>query len=132
MVENDVDVEYDLIRVQSINTTAALQSELGKISSKEERIKQAYINGIDSIDEYKKNKTDLQSRRAEIERSIAAEENIIRPDSSAFRGTVRDVLDVIENDASFEKKAEALRSCVSYITFYKIEQRIEMHYYVTY
>lgn len=44
-----------------------LQNSLNNIKEKEKRIKDAYLNGIDSIDEYKLNKKMLEKEKKEIE-----------------------------------------------------------------
>ena len=47
-----------------------LEGLLAKMESKEKRIKDAYMNGIDSMEEYKENKLLLSKERADLEERI--------------------------------------------------------------
>lgn len=52
------------------NDTALLKKELDALSAKERRIKDAYMNGIDTLDEYRENKAILTSKRKAIEEQM--------------------------------------------------------------
>ncbi len=56
-----------------------LHIELQKTNDKLQRIKAAYVNGIDSIDEYKKEKNTLQAKKYAIEKSIENHKSISEP-----------------------------------------------------
>jgi len=49
---------------------ALLQRELKNLDIKERRIKEAYVNGIDTMEEYRDNKKILSSRRKEIQEKL--------------------------------------------------------------
>ena len=55
---------------KTISRLAELQSELARIATKEERIRLAYENGIDTLEEYKNNKLRLQKDRKRLEEAI--------------------------------------------------------------
>lgn len=58
--DTDVTSQYDL-----------LQERLGKLELKEQRIKEAYQNGIDTLEEYKENKKKLNSEREAVETQLS-------------------------------------------------------------
>lgn len=65
-----------------------LQAALDKIKGKEQRIKDAYLNGVDSIDEYKANKNMLEKEKNEIKNKL---HSITKPDNE------KTITKVVEN-----------------------------------
>ena len=129
------DIEYTVINTNLTNNNefTIYTEELKRIRYKEERIKQAYINGIDTLEEYKSNKQLLSERKNDIEQKIRRLTTIQMSDAEIrgkFLDNVRNAIDVIESDADFSKKAEALRSIVKYITFYKDSKTLVFHYFI--
>lgn len=110
-----------------------LNYELESITMKELRIKQAYIDGIDSIEEYKANKLTLLDKRNEIQKRIGDLESIKIDDSNLgkmFYSNVESVIEILESDAPYEKKSEALRSIIKKILFKKEEKELIFFYYL--
>lgn len=58
------------IKVISDNPASLYISQLQKLPEKLSRAKEAYINGIDSLEEYKLNKANLEKQKAELENKI--------------------------------------------------------------
>lgn len=92
-----------------------------------ERVKEAFEAGIDSIDEYKLNKTRILKRIAELEdeRPQPSEEEV-RTSLILKAGEVLSRLKsegIVDND-----KNELLRSIVSKIIFNKKNQTIQIFY----
>lgn len=114
-----------LPRASSNNLEMSLLSiSMKKLESKEQRIKEAYMNGVDSLEEYKSNKQLLLAERSELESKIAS---ITTKDKKVipYKQELRNVLDVIVGSDNFEKKSDALRSVVNKITYYKKDDRFE-------
>ena len=134
-VLGDDDVEYTVINTKTENSTelTIYREELKRIDEREKRIKQAYLNGVDTLEEYKENKKMLSDRRQELENkidylnSLSLSKNEIQ---ETFRNNVRTALEIIESDADYQQKAAALRNIVKYITFYKETKTLVFHYYV--
>ena len=93
-----------------------------------ERAKSAYLAEIDTLEEYKQNKAEIEKRIAEIiEARDATEEPI---DYSAFTKKVVGVLEYLEDDeVSLEAKNEALRTIVDKIVFEKAKQNVAIYFY---
>lgn len=109
------------------------ENELKSLTGKEQRIKDAYLNEIDTLEEYKRNKALLEKRRAELHKLIS--ELSIPSENPAdykeqFLTKIGSVLDIIESDAPYEVKGEALRGIVQKIIYHKATKTLEFHYYL--
>lgn len=96
-----------------------------------ERIKQAYQSGIDTLEEYKANKTQILSFIEKVKAEMqAATPEPHEVDTERYRQKIRDVLKIVtsENETS-EAKNNALRSIISKIVFQKSENRLEFYFY---
>ena len=100
---------------------------------KEKRIKDAYMNGIDTMEEYKENKALLLLERKELEEKI----NSCRPkpDTSAdveknMKKNIQNVYDIISSDQfTDQQKNEALKSIVEKIVYNRDTDTAEIYYY---
>lgn len=130
-------LSFDL--VQTTYTDADMEkqmyeTELASLDRKAERIKQAYINEIDSLEEYRYNREMLTRRREDLLKKL---QDLQTPAPQAadymdqFLSSVASVIEVIESDAPYELKGEALRSIVRRIVFYKDTQTLEFHYHLS-
>ncbi len=89
--------------------TGSLQKELGRIASREERVKLAYENGIDTLEEYRSNRLRLQKERErlqdelrkEIERAPAAR----KPGREEILRQIQDVYNVV-SDGSVDQETK--------------------------
>lgn len=136
VLEAREDVSYTLVKTSYTDTDIErlmYQNELQGLSKKEERMKDAYLNGIDTIEEYKRNREMIDTRRKELQELIdnLASASLNPADyKEQFLSKVKSVLDIIESDAPYELKGEALRSIVQKIVFYKDTETLEFHYYI--
>lgn len=120
---------------QADNSPAALdiyQNQLDAIAKKENRIKMAYVDGIDTLEEYKKNKQLLQDERRSIEERInllpapAAKMN----ESAALRSKIKTVYDgLLDDSLSMQSKNELIKSVVEKIVFNKKSENIDVYFY---
>lgn len=128
---------FELIRTSYTDTDIERQiyeNELAGLYKKEERIKEAYINGIDTIEEYKRNRSMIENRRKELEALLSGISSVsLNPADykEQFLSRVGSVLDVIESDAPYELKGEAIRSIVQKIVLHKDTDTLEFHYFMT-
>ena len=129
--------DFEVIRTQTdyqTNTFLFYQNELKKIELREERMKLAYMDGIDTIEEYKKNKEFIAKKRLEIEEQINALGNLRDPQddlTEKMKQNIANTIEILENpNADYTQKANALRSITKKITFFKEEQMLLFHYYV--
>lgn len=110
-----------------------LQKQLEKLPAKESRIKEAYRNGIDTLEEYRENKEAIQKERETINKQLEAllppKDNIINIESK-MRKRILSVYDILKSD-DFDnvKKNEALRSIAEKIVYKKEENTLEFFFY---
>lgn len=102
-----------------------LISELDELAKKEERIKMAYIDGVDSLEEYKKNKQVLEKQRKKIEKQLQPKKNASEQDThNSLLSNIEHVLEIIQGDFDNTRKSEAIRSICSRITYDKEKDRV--------
>lgn len=104
---------------------------LAREEAKLERAKAAYLNGIDTVEEYGKAKSNIQKNidaiKAEAAKAKASDDKL-EIDATAFSASVQDVLDVLESDCSEKEKNDALRSVISYIVYDKPNQNLVIYF----
>lgn len=99
--------------------------------SKLKRIQKAYINGIDTIDEYRKNKAEIFKNIEQIKKDLQAEATVDKPDLQSYSKKVKNVLDIIQNpEVSESAKNEALRTILSKIVYDKANKRLILYFYI--
>lgn len=131
--------EYDRIprpaSEQDSSQKAAIEVKLERLALKEERIRAAYENGIDSLEEYRTRKEQLLKERTELEAELASLEPadcspaLSREELLERVKTVHDLL--CSPDVDFETKGTALRSILKFIVFDRKADRFEFHYYIS-
>lgn len=128
-------IQPNIIRVtpgENSAQTEALQASVNKLQVKLERIKAAYVDGIDTLEEYKSNKAKLTAElqrinsQLEQEQAIGAEKEI---DYAAFRDKLTSVVEIISSaDISAAEFNDTLLSIVSKIIFNRKTTSIEIFY----
>lgn len=110
--------------------TQLLKQQLAKLEEKEKRIKQAYRDGIDTLDEYKENKQLLIQERTTLENQLASLES--NPDKK--EKLAKDICNVYEiiKDESLDKRtrANALRSVVNVMVYDKEDDTLQVEFYI--
>ena len=121
----------ELAPKQEDNLKKILEDQLEKLSAKEARIKQAYRDGIDTLEEYKDNKEILRKEREQLEARLSA--CVPKPaldNRERIREKLQTVYDIIcSDDFSIEEKNLALKSVVLRIVYNKPEDSLEICYY---
>jgi DNA invertase Pin-like site-specific DNA recombinase len=72
-IKNDFTHSVDLqkrLQTTSRDDTDIILSQLAKLPEKEARAKEAYLNGIDTLEEYKANKESIENQRKLLENSL--------------------------------------------------------------
>lgn len=131
--------EYDRIprpaSEQDSSQKAAIEVKLERLALKEERIRSAYENGIDSLEEYRTRKEQLLKERSELEAELASLEPADcspAPSLEELLERVKTVHDLLcSPDVDFETKGTALRSILKFIVFDRKADRFEFHYYIS-
>ncbi len=100
---------------------------LEKERKKLERVREAFEAGIDTIEEYKLNKTRIQSRIAELETAVPKQSPEERLDE--FRNRATAVLEKLTDGSISENdKNTMLKELIGHITFDRKNMTIKIHY----
>ena len=136
-LQESSEVTFTLIHTQEDDTDAEraiYEAELQSLGARENRLREAYMAGVDSLEDYRVNKGILDNRRQELEDLLTG---LLRdtPDPAAYKQqfllSVSSVIDILESDADYCTKGEALRGIVQKIVFFKETQTLEFHYYLS-
>lgn len=111
-----------------------MKKNLDRLEQKEARAREAYMDGIDTKEEYRKNKERLQQERSELEELISRLEQADpeETDNSArIINNITSVLDIIQSPQfTMQEKNAAMKSIVDQIIFYKDRMHIDVDYYL--
>lgn len=109
-----------------------LKESLAKLELREKRIKTAYQDGIDTLEEYKENKQLLQKEKerlllqiADMESKNAKNDSIDHSQEMLLR--VRNIVDILQSDASQEVKSDAIRSICDKIVYDKKAKNLDIY-----
>ena len=132
------ELEFEYVKEkdpETLDRQALLSEALARIDVKEERIKDAYENGIDTLEEYKNNKLRL---RAERDRIIAEAATLEEEEDQDLGPSKQEVLSRIQNvyallsdpNVDYEIKGNSLRYIIKQIDFDRKNNVFHFHYYV--
>ncbi|BCJ98077.1 recombinase family protein [Anaerocolumna chitinilytica] len=126
------DVEYSVIRKrEEIPEYLLLEQQLLKLIEKEKRVKNAYLNGVDTLEEYKQNKTLIQKEQESIQAQIDADKARYTEDTKPdMLSRIRSVNDIIHNNNIDNiTKNKAIKSVIEKIIFNKEEGLLDVYFY---
>lgn len=104
-----------------------LESALEKLRTKKQKIKTAYENGIDDLDEYRAGKERLLKLETDLKNRL----NSIESENETSPRTIRSVCDILTDETiSNEIKGRALRSVVKKIVYDKKSGKMNFIYYI--
>lgn len=121
--------------LESREKRASLAKELDKFKLREQRIRSAYENGVDTLEEYSQNKARLKKAREELEMKLA-DIQIQPPRDVPSRqdvlSKVQTVYDIIRNpDVDSPTKGTLMRSLVEDIVYDKENGKMIFHLYIS-
>ena len=114
------------------NRLSELERQLQKLDAKEKRIKSAYQNGIDTLEEYKANKEALMEERQIIANAIqdltpAADDQDKDALDRMMRQNISDLLSVVKDESiDYVKKGNMMRNVVDHIVFNRKETSLDV------
>lgn len=110
-----------------------LLDQLKRIDEKLDRIKEAYRNGVDTLEEYKENKALVQNEKQLLEKQLAAlptQDNESDQAESALLDRVRNVYEIVNSESVDDvTKNEILKSIIEKIVYNKEKDTLEVYYY---
>lgn len=109
-----------------------LRDAIERIEIKEKRIKAAYQDGIDSLEEYRQNKLLLSQERERLQAQLDELETPVHTDTAAERDNdmllrVRGIVDILKSDADKETKSLAIRSICDKIIYDKKAKTLDIY-----
>lgn len=125
-------IEYtNKLSAEGINELTILEDQLNKITQKEYRIKLAFQNGIDTIEEYKENKSRILQEKHNVEQKIAMCRNKkIMNNDKEMRNRIKNVASIITNPSSSrDEKNSAMKSIIDKIVYDKATEHIDIYFY---
>lgn len=129
-------ITYRKIEVKTEDTAdlkTILEDQIKKIDVKLQRIKEAYMNGIDTMEEYKENKRIVQEEKDGLEKQLSElkEEKIsTKNEDKDMLMRVKNVYDILYSDSvDAMTKNEVLRSVVEKIVYDREKDELKVYYY---
>ena len=119
-------LSYTVISSASADASSKLsdlERQLQKIDAKGKRIKAAYLNEIDTLEEYKANKTSLEEERRTVEKEIEeltlSDVKYSKEDlDKKMKQNISDLLQVLRDEsADYIQKGNMMRNVVDHIVF---------------
>ncbi len=125
---------FDIVqkrKASSIDFSNDLEKILKNETVKLNRAKIAYIDGIDTKEEYASNKMRIQKEIDRLRAAIARQEaSFPKIDKNAFCDKITNVLNVVTNpDASEDSKNKSLRTVIDHVTYHADTKSIDVVFY---
>ncbi len=107
-------------------------SLIAKENEKLKRCKEAYQNGIDTLDEYAKNKKSIHDNIEYLNSKKSINNDVKNPaDKVSYEKKVMNIVEMIKDPAISEKaKNEAIRTIISYIIYDKANSELAIYFYI--
>lgn len=129
-------ITYRKIEVKTEDTAdlkTILEDQIKKIDVKLQRIKEAYMNGIDTLEEYKENKRIVQGEKDSLEKQLSElkeEKSSTKNEDKDMLMRVKNVYDILSsNSVDVTTKSEVLRSVVDKIVYDREKDLLKVYYY---
>lgn len=126
----NINVKFGLNK-NNTDETYILLSELEKIKEKEHRVKEAYMNGIDTLEEYKENKEFLENQKNMINAQIVKlkDKTQIKQKEELIKEQLKTVYNIlIDEKIDMQRKYEVSHMIIEKIGFLRDEGVLELTY----
>lgn len=132
---HDFDFSYRAPAAAELDEADFYRRDLEKLDFREQRIREAYESGIDTLEEYKENKKRLQTERERLLELLESSKPEPSADSADDKNKllekINTVYDVLKNDAvDYETKGIFIRSVVEEIIWNRKENTLSFHLYL--
>ena len=123
----------EITPIEDMNERGLLEDQLQQISLKENRIKQAYRDGIDTLEEYKQNKRIIENERLEIHSrldALSTPEANPEEDKHHMLQKIQNAYNYVTSDNySNQQKNDMLRSVIEKMVYDKENETLDVFYY---
>lgn len=132
-LETSSPIQYEVIRAKDggEDELNALRTQRDSLAKKLGRLRDAYLAGADTVEEYKTAKESTQAKLADVSTRIqAAEKKSAKLGTpTAMKKSIRSVLKTITSDSTtMEQKSEAAHSIIEYAVWDKAQNLLKIHY----
>jgi hypothetical protein len=94
------------------------------------RVREAYLAGVDSIEQYAQNKKEIEKRISDLIALRDKEKPAQKANLDAYAKKASDVVSFIESpDASLQAKNEALRTIIDKVVYHKPSGKVQIFFY---
>ena len=94
------------------------------------RAKEAYLNEIDTIEQYKQNKEQITKRIEELKEKKNGAEPTVTIDTAAYAKKVAEVIEFIKReDVTPQAKNEALRTIIEKVVYEKAKNNLAIYFH---
>ena len=129
-----IDFKPNLRPVASSPLLDKYNTELVRLDSKERRIKEAYIDGIDTKEEYRENKAMISDERKKLEQLIAKEssKNLVADGITSAEELILQIQNLIEvlkdQNIDITNKNKALAAVLDHMEYTRIDDTFRFYY----
>lgn len=125
--------DYDVVRLSQKDgdRVATLKAQRLSMGRRLVRLREAFLSGVDTMDEYRQAKEEVTDAIQKIDEAIAAAnaENRRVGNPNIMRSAIRDALAIINDEsATLEQRCVAARSIIDHITWDKAQNLLTIHY----
>ena len=132
----EIEITYERKhQIEEENQLSMIQISLTRLEAKEKRIREAYENGVDSLEEYRQHKERLNKERALLQADIDAIQKTAEADTGPGKDEmlkrIQTIYDLLQSDdVDMETKGNALRRILKKIEYDGKEKKMKFFYYV--
>jgi DNA invertase Pin-like site-specific DNA recombinase len=124
--------DYEIINSTTVNDDAIIENALLRLDQKAKRMKDAYLNGVDSLEEYKENKIKFELERQDLIGRMSVKDTVLKSSDTdqIMIERISTALSIITSDADRDKKSIAIRSIIQKIIYNKSNENIDVYLYL--
>ena len=125
-------VQYRAPRRSPVSSDSSVQRSISAVQRRIDRLREAYLDGAESLDDYKRGKAALEAQLASLKQELtpAAPSNQEAIQSAIQQNIIR-ILAILSNPAvSVEAKHEAASSLIESILFDRDTNSLRIFYHV--
>ena len=126
----NINVKFNIDKNNN-NEIYLLNTQLEKMEDKEKRIKEAYVNGVDTIEEYKENKIMLQNQKTLLLKQLQKLKNTaeIKNKEEDIKEQLKTVYTILTDDTiDMQRKYEVSHMIIDKVVFARDEGILELTY----
>lgn len=143
LVVNQLELDYEQVSIPDLKSMVNRQEEqdsnapayklqLRKLNQQMKRVKDAYISGIDTLEEYRENKAKLQKQIEETQQKMQSDTPPVPLEELlvTLKSSIKTGIEIFKSNMDEELKNELLRSFIHDIVFDREKNAVVIHYMI--